>query len=102
VSRLLARLRGPVVSGLEPHRVTFDAGQVAVCGTHRVLRADSVARRRQRADFNGDEPIYLARDKVAVRAGHLLAPQEVNDHANNRMTMRTLNARYSAFSELSM
>jgi hypothetical protein len=64
VSRLLARLRGPAVSGLEPHRITFDAGQVAVRGAHRVLRADSMARSRQRADFNGDEPIYLARDTM--------------------------------------
>ena len=33
------------VSGLEPHRIAFDAGQVAVRG-HRVLRADSIALER--------------------------------------------------------
>jgi hypothetical protein len=68
MSRLLARLRGPAVSGPEPHRITFDAGQIAVYGARRALRAESVARGRERVGFNGNEPIYLARDTVILQA----------------------------------
>jgi catechol 2,3-dioxygenase-like lactoylglutathione lyase family enzyme len=60
-------VRSPAGSGQERHPHHLGAGQAAVRGGHRAVPADSVARRHERAGFNGNGPMYLAPDSQASR-----------------------------------